>query len=74
MKNPGNNHCSSKEFRCVQCGALLAMQHFDHLDIRRKGLEVAIEGRAVITCYRCKKVNTVITQESRFQSKETATL
>lgn len=72
MKNPRKNHDSSQEFRCVQCGALLGIHHADHLDIRRKDLQVAVEGRAVVVCYRCKKLNAAISEGSGFPEKETA--
>ena len=56
-KNTSNKQ--SQDFRCRQCGAKLAVFADGYLDIRRKDLQVAVEGKASIVCYRCRTLNIV---------------
>jgi hypothetical protein len=54
------NRSPREEFRCTQCGALLGLFTEICLDIRRRDLQVAVEGKASIVCYRCGKLNVVV--------------
>jgi len=49
-----------EQYRCQKCNALLGLKDQDHIDIRRADLKVGVEGRATVTCYRCKTVNVLV--------------
>lgn len=59
---------SRRELRCEGCRALLGVFASGVLEIRRKDLRVAVEGRASVDCYRCGKVN-VATPDTNAESE-----
>ena len=65
---------SRREFRCQKCQALLGVYETDSISIRRIDLQVAVEGKVSMTCYRCGNLNvTVHPKPSTPQSETQAT-
>jgi len=54
---------ASEKRRCSECGALLAVESGEGLDIRRGDTKVVAYHGARITCYRCGRENTFRTEQ-----------
>ena len=53
----------SREIRCRQCRALLALLEGNDVVIERGGMQARFDGRSggSIVCYRCKRLNVIRT-------------
>jgi len=54
------NKSSGEEFRCCKCRALLGVYEADSISIQRDDLQIAVEGKVSMTCYRCGKLNIAV--------------
>ena len=60
MKSTRRPAQSKNEFRCQKCGALLGIYEAHAISIQRLDLQVAVEGKVSMTCYRCGKLNVTV--------------
>jgi len=60
MKSTRRQSQSCNEFRCQKCHALLGVFEADAISIQRVDLQIAVEGKVSMTCYRCGKLNVAV--------------